>query len=408
MTITGDTDANAVAERSDSKTPLHIAAAMGKLDIVKQLLQWHPVGGICKSHKINFNAVDATGSTALHLAASCGHEEVVEELLKHCKAHNYACQGGLESGLLEMAPTNKRRSTPLHLAALFGRPTVVSMLLKSGAPVNRTAFSGHTPLHYAVFSVCPKTVKVILREAEGLKVSEADWKGLTPLEYAREMCLKKTNGYTPTERKKHIKPGDSMEIMQMLEGFDVHGLRTDRQGYMDSANAILVGAALIASITFSSWLQPPLGFPNSNHVAIEYTAMQAFWIFNSLSFFFAIATVIAGADAALPKKYQGLKDTVTNVRGAVIRASWLLFLAVVGVIGAFSCAGFVDLPTTGKNMWYMTSTLLVGGLTCLVFLVGFLRKLRSWTDSSSFYPTKILMSPFHTRGNPLAISSNDL
>jgi ankyrin repeat protein len=362
---------------------LHIAAAMGRLDIVKQLLQWHPVGGMCKSHEINFNAVDATGSTALHLAASGGHEKVVEELLKYCKARNYACQGGLKSGLLDMAPTNKRRTTPLHLAALFGRPTVVSMLLKSGAPVNRTAFSGHTPLHYAVFSLCPKTVKAILREAEGLKVSEADWKGLTPLEYAKELCLDKNNGYTPTERKQHIKPGDSMEIMQMLEGFDVHGLHTDRQGYMDSANAILVCAALIAIITFSSWLQPPLGFPKSNHVAIEYKAMQAFWIFNSLSFFFAIATVIAGADAALPKKYQGLKDTVANVRGAVIRASWLLFLAVVGVIGAFACAAFVGLPTTRKDSWYMRITLLVGGMTCVCFLAGFVRKLLTWTDFSN-------------------------
>ena len=260
------------------------------------------------------------------------------------------------------------------------------MLLKSGAPVNRTAFSGHTPLHYAVFSVCPKTVKVILREAEGLKVSEADWKGLTPLEYAREMCLhNKTNGYTPTERKERIKPGDSMKILQML---DVHGLRTDRQSYMDSANAILVGAALIASITFSSWLQPPLGFPNSNHVAIEYTAMQAFWIFNSLSFFFAIATVIAGADAALPKKYQGLKDTVTNVRDAVIRASWLLFLAVVGVIGAFACAGFVDLPATRKDSWYMSITLFVGGMTCVYFLLGFLEKLLSWSRYGSIYVSR--------------------
>lgn len=377
---------------------------MGKLAIVKQLLEWHPVDGICKSHKINFNAVDAAGSTALHLAASFGHENVVEELLKHCKKHNNECQGA--SGLLDMAPTNKRRTTPLHLAALFGRPKVVSMLLKSGAPVNRTALSGHTPLHYAVFSVCPKTVRTILREAEGLKVSEADWKGLTPLEYAKEMCLKKNNGYTPTERQELVEPGHSMEIMQMLEGFDVQGLHTDRQGYMDSANAILVGAALIASITFSSWLQPPLGFPNSNHVAIEYVAMQAFWICNSLSFFFAIATVIAGADAALPKKYQGLKDTVANVRGAVIRASWLLFLAVVGVIGAFSCAGFVDLPTTGRDSWFMIFTLLVGGTTCLSFLVGFLRKLTSWTDYSSKRLTKILKS-LYTRGNPPETGSHD-
>ncbi|MCO5606323.1 hypothetical protein L7F22_060510 [Adiantum nelumboides] len=38
------------------------------------------------------------------------------------------------------------------------------------------------------------------------------------------------------------------------------GLYEDRQVYLDSANAILVGAALIEGVAFSAWLQPPLGY----------------------------------------------------------------------------------------------------------------------------------------------------
>ena len=105
----------------------------------------------------------------------------------------------------------------------------------------------------------------------------------------------------------------------MLEGFDIHGLQTERQVYVDSANAILVGGALIASVTFSSWLQPPLGLtpyyesqflmpslapPDTyeSFVAIkDHWTIEMFWVFNTLSFFFAVATIIGGADAALLK-----------------------------------------------------------------------------------------------------------
>jgi len=40
----------------------------------------------------------------------------------------------------------------------------------------------------------------------------------------------------------------------------VDRLYRDRQVFVDAANALLVGAALIASVTFAGWLQPPLGY----------------------------------------------------------------------------------------------------------------------------------------------------
>jgi len=70
----------------------------------------------------------------------------------------------------------------------------------------------------------------------------------------------------------------------------------DRQVFIDAANALLVGGALIAGITFASWLQPPLGyttdyqFPQSSiatppgvfesFAAVElHYSLRLFWVF---------------------------------------------------------------------------------------------------------------------------------
>ena len=82
-----------------------------------------------------------------------------------------------------------------------------------------------------------------------------------------------------------------------------------REFAVNSANAIMVGAALIAGVTYGGWLQPPLGyntyyqFPEplpappdtfESYMAIQgHINMQVFAVFNSLSFFCAVAAVVA-------------------------------------------------------------------------------------------------------------------
>jgi len=186
------------------------------------------------------------------------------------------------------------------------------------------------------------------------------------------------------------------DIISLFDGLDPEALQWDRQVFVDAANAILVGAALIASASFGAWLQPPLGYieyysneflvtqpaapPGTyeSFVAIkQHWIIQLFWIFNSLSFFFSIATVIAGADAAFPKKGLILKDAVISIRHGVIWASYLLFLSVLCVIGTFSTIGFAILPPIPKYRVNMYCTLAIGLGTCGVVLIRFLRKLGS-------------------------------
>jgi hypothetical protein len=137
----------------------------------------------------------------------------------------------------------------------------------------------------------------------------------------------------------------------------------------------VVGVALIASVTFASWLQPPLGYipdyefsqpfpaplqtpePVKNH-----TTIKAFWVFNSLSFFLAIATILAGADTALPNlQDEFIGRQVKSVETALIRATTRLVISVVCVLGAFASVGSAALPPLLKYNTNMIITICLGG-----------------------------------------------
>jgi hypothetical protein len=167
---------------------------------------------------------------------------------------------------------------------------------------------------------------------------------------------------------------------------------------VDAANAILVGAALIASVTFAAWLQPPLGYsaffgsasmevgaPSPSGIYPSFVSvaghpiMQIFWFFNSMSFFFAIATLMVGASAARPPK-RGIfiGEVVRSLRASLSLAYILLTVSVGCVMGAFASAGFLVLPPIPKYMGNMGVTVGIG--VTVVFL--------AWTSSKVLYVLK--------------------
>jgi len=166
---------------------------------------------------------------------------------------------------------------------------------------------------------------------------------------------------------------------------------------VDAANALLVGAALIASVTFAGWLQPPLGYipdydfsqpfpsppqtPESYAAVKNHATVKTFWVFNSLSFFFAIATVLAGADTALPNllddfiRDQFIGANVRSVARALTRATILFVISVVCVLGAFASAGFAVLPPLLKYDTSMIITVCLGATICMLTLAKIIWKM---------------------------------
>jgi len=159
----------------------------------------------------------------------------------------------------------------------------------------------------------------------------------------------------------------------------VDALYRERQVIVDAANAILVGAALIASITYSAWLLLP-----SSTDTMNATAVKAFWAFNSLSFFFAVATVVAGAYAAMPiLHHEFIGRVVKRVKVKLGLASILLMLSVLCVLGAFTSGAFARLPTRITQEYKILSTAPTGLAICIVVLLLFALKLTGGSHKMS-------------------------
>lgn len=96
---------------SREESPLDLAAQYGKMETVKQLLNYHPM----LLEDVNV----VSNHTPLHLAAKNGHMNVVSYFLSCGMDVNLTCAAG----------------TALHEAVLFGKVDVVNLLLQCGIDV---------------------------------------------------------------------------------------------------------------------------------------------------------------------------------------------------------------------------------------------------------------------------------
>jgi hypothetical protein len=318
------------SSRSQDETLLHWVAKNNHWKLIPQIM-------ISKRQTGGFvNQMDFAQNTALHYAAKAGHSDVVKTLLAHASE-------------LDLNLKDSDGDTPLHLATKNGRVHVVKALCQNP-------------------------------DQQRLRANEEDAQGETCLQYATE------HDNIPKEIANTLK--DRSDVKDFL---DRH--YRDRQVFVDAANALLVGGALIAGISFASWLQPPLSFtpyyqfPQSTpatppatyetFAAVElHYSLRLFWTFNNLSFFFAIATVLSGAEAAFPDlDAVFVVKAVQIVRRALIWTSILLVFSVITVLGAFVCAGFAVLPPIARDVNNMTISTVFGMLVCCVVLFKFSAKL---------------------------------
>ncbi|XP_072264738.1 ankyrin repeat domain-containing protein 6 [Pyxicephalus adspersus] len=143
-----------VAVTKHGRTPLHLAAHKGHLNVVQILLK-----AGCE-----LNIQDDGHQTALHRAAVVGHSDILAVLIQEGCA---------------LDRQDKDGNTALHEAAWHGFSQSVKLLVKAGANVLAKNKAGNTPLHLACQNGHSQSCRVLL-----LAGSRADLKN-----HAGDTCL---------------------------------------------------------------------------------------------------------------------------------------------------------------------------------------------------------------------------
>lgn len=352
--------------------------------------------------------MDKFGYTPLHLAAHSFHanrDEIIAEMLKCPDINPNVVATTMGAGLLLGTQNTKSwNDTPLHLATFLGFTKTVEQLLEWRSTTDNiidvTAKNrlGFTPLHQAVnnteMSCAVPITGALLKFIDEHNVPDVinapANKKLTPLHIAVlrgsyklvdlllqthriDADLKDERGFTPFDIA--VRNGDYKLVLMLQSHFEQTGLYHDNKAYASAASAILVGASLLASVTFAAWLHPPSSYfqtvPDSYNEMKHQWDIQMFWVFDSLSFYLAVATFLAAARAAIPSK--GIR--LAHIRSAVHLASFFVVLSISFGMGAFAMAGLVILPHPDAYRWSIIGTTALGGTICLLPLLLFLGRL---------------------------------
>lgn len=223
------------------RTPLHEAARRSEALEVLELL----IGA-----NASVNARDGRGRTPLHAAAGQSGSEkndnqrIVQALIAAGAEINTRAESGatalhdaawnntdpriaealIEAGADLEVSYGINREKPLHIAASFGTPDVVDVLLRAGANVNSHSKANKTPLHSAArrFSLAKQPLDsfealTIVRSlvTAGGQANHHDALGLAPLDVAFAR-----GGGTNLERVFQLNLGFPAELNATVAGYD--------------------------------------------------------------------------------------------------------------------------------------------------------------------------------------------
>jgi glutaminase len=165
----------------DMRTPLHLAAAEGQIEVVKFFVDRHAEG----DHGVDVNPRDRWGGTPLDDAHFHGHPEVIE-LLGRAGGVRGAIRriGSPRSDLADVALGSDAAPTvELIWAASQGCMSSIRRLVARGLRLDIGDYDHRTPLHLASAEGQAEIVTYLL--AQGIDPSPRDRWGNTPLGDAR-------------------------------------------------------------------------------------------------------------------------------------------------------------------------------------------------------------------------------
>jgi len=166
--------------------PIHIAAYQCKNDIIQSLIL----------KKANINEKGSDDSTPLHWAALVGCLDVIKTLIDNGADINSMIETPMT--IVSRASNDNKAivfqgreslilGTPLHWAAERNKIDAVQLLLDKGANVNSVTKWGISPLHYAANSGNEKMVDLLLKR--GAKINDNRYTYCQPIHYSKNKAV---------------------------------------------------------------------------------------------------------------------------------------------------------------------------------------------------------------------------
>jgi ankyrin repeat protein len=222
-------DPNVVAkEKGFYFTALHLAVKTKSKHIVDMFLDWNPNPRGPNSGKVlDVGAKSSSGLTALHLAVK--EAVAVNEELQKLKKEKIKGQDD------ELKNLKVDRANFL----LMIRAIIRFMNNNHPEAINKSDNTKSTPLHTCVEARDHELVEILLEGGDKIDPELLDSKRRTALEIA-------------------VQQFDYPLVQKVQSYLERAGIVGNHKAYSDSASAILVGAALIVTVTFAAWVQVPI------------------------------------------------------------------------------------------------------------------------------------------------------
>ena len=189
--------------KPSEETVIHISIKTNDLSIISTIFKYCHNNLSQEDFKNLINKKNVQGVTALHYASFLGKIDILKYLInygadilsltsRNLNVYHYAAQGNQPNSLLFFYLFHKDKinfenediggSTPLHWASYSSSVEIAMYLINYGANINKKDKKGNTPLHMAVLKNSYKMVQKLLQNGARKDIKNND--GSTPKDLA--------------------------------------------------------------------------------------------------------------------------------------------------------------------------------------------------------------------------------